>query len=45
VSQLDHRWNTILPNLISLAEKLEGLGFSYSDGKVIVCDLDDKNNV
>jgi hypothetical protein len=45
VSSLNHRWNTILPDLILVAEKLEALGFHYFDGKVTVEDLKGEDDV
>lgn len=44
VSHVDITWNSFLPYLINLTDKLEDLGFRYVDNKVIVLkeDLDDK---
>ncbi len=44
VSHVDTTWNSFLPYLINLTDKLEDLGFRYVDNKVIVLkeDLDDK---
>jgi len=44
VSHVDITWNSFLPYLISLTDKLEDLGFRYVDNKVIVLkeDRDDK---
>jgi len=36
VSHVDITWNSFLPYLINLADKLESLGFRYVDGSVIV---------
>lgn len=36
VSHVDITWNSFLPYLVSLANKLESLGFRYVDGDVIV---------
>ena len=35
-SHVDITWNSFLPYLINLADKLESLGFRYVDGSVIV---------
>ena len=44
MSHVDITWNSFLPYLINLTDKLEDLGFRYVDNKVIVLkeDLDDK---
>lgn len=34
VSHVDITWNSFLPYLINLADKLEGLGFRYVDNEV-----------
>ncbi len=36
VSHVDITWNSFLPYLIQLTDKLEALGFRYVDNKVIV---------
>ena len=36
VSHVDITWNSFLPYLINLADKLEGLGFRYIDNEVTV---------
>lgn len=36
VNHVDITWNSFLPYLINLADKLEGLGFRYVDNEVIV---------
>lgn len=36
VSHVDITWNSFLPYLINLADKLEGLGFRYVDNEVTV---------
>ncbi len=33
------RWNTLLPSLLRIADKLEVLGFEYVDGVVIAVEL------
>ena len=35
VSHVDSTWNSFLPYLIKLADRLEGLGFRYIDNEVI----------
>jgi hypothetical protein len=36
VSHVDITWNSFLPYLIQLTNKLEALGFRYVDNKVII---------
>lgn len=36
VSHVDITWNSFLPYLIKLTDRLEDLGFRYVDNKVIV---------
>lgn len=36
VSHVDITWNSFLPYLIKLTDKLEDLGFRYVDNEVIV---------
>ena len=44
VSHVDITWNSFLPYLIKLTDRLEDLGFRYVDNKVIVLkeETDDK---
>ena len=44
VSHVDVTWNSFLPYLIKLTDRLEDLGFRYVDNKVIVLkeETDDK---
>lgn len=34
-------WNSLLPDLISMANKLENRGFRIEDGKVVCDDVED----
>lgn len=43
-SQLDRSWNTLLPDLICLGDKLEALGFRYFDNKIVMDDLENEEN-
>lgn len=38
-------WNTLLPSLQRIAEKLEKLGFTYVNGEVVVMGLEESHNV
>ena len=42
VSHIDITWNTFLPYLIELTDRLETIGFRYVDNEVIV--LEEETN-
>jgi hypothetical protein len=36
VQGVSRRWNTLIPSLLQLAEKLEALGLTFVDGQIFL---------